>query len=221
MLSIRRRPSSRRLSASAGGRSSVMAKTPDDDHRELVHATGSVIRTWAETEWILMTIMAMIAGCDLERARIIWASTTSFRAKRDLLSRMGEAFLADRLLPEFRDIISKVKHLSEKRNLIAHDRAYHIKMGTFRFMNDQDATQPNTFGRYRDVQVSTIRIWAKENEELSIRVMNFSQRIGSGTECILEQPRVIPEPDQDRAPEVDPDQDGGAERKFPPPPSLS
>lgn len=180
-------------------RKATAAEVEARREQQLIERTGLFIRTWAHTEWLLFMLMAALLTTDLERARIVWASSTSFRSKRELLSRVGESFLVDALLPPFREIIGQAKHLSEKRNMVAHDRAYHMGRGMFRFMNDDDATQPNTFGRYRDVPVSNLATWAREASDLGQQVLRLSAQIEAlGGGAFLVRGRVIPGPDQDR-----------------------
>jgi hypothetical protein len=140
----------------------------------------------------------MVLSTNLDAARMVWAGATSFRAKRELLMRLGEAYLIDALLPEFRDIMSKTKHLSEKRNLLAHDRAYPMKGATFRFMNDQNETQPNTFGRYRDVQVGTVRVWGTEIVALERQIDQFMGMAMATGRALLAQQRLLQQRSRDR-----------------------
>jgi len=175
----------------------MAAKTPEDRQRELAYEIGVTILAWSHAEWKLMMLLAMVLATSLDAARMVWASATSHRAKRELLMRLGEAYLIDALLPEFRDIIAKTKHLSEKRNMIAHDRAYLMKGATFRFMNDQDETQPNTFGRYRDVQIGNVRNWGKEIVALDRQIDGFMAIAMAAGRALLAQQRLLQQRDQD------------------------
>jgi len=180
----------------------MAAKTPADRERELAYEVGQVILAWSEAEWRLIWLLSAALNCDVNRGRIVWASSTSFRAKRDLLTRLGETYFVDTLLPEFRDIMAKVKHLSEKRNALAHDRSYHLQGATFTFMNDQDPTQPETFGRSRTIQVGTVRVWAKEIRQLDQQIMRFTARLLPPDRALLAQPRLLShaDPDAGRSP---------------------
>jgi hypothetical protein len=164
-----------------------------------------------------MIVFAGLMRTDIDRARIALASYYNFRSKRDLLDRMGQSYLPKNLLPRFDTVMGRVKHLSEKRNLLAHRRAYHIKKGTFRFFNDEDPTQPNTFGRYTDIQTATIRVWCKELSDLQKDVLEMGLSINRAR--LLTQPRVLPEPTQDHGILADPDPNAAAEPRPPQQPS--
>ena len=132
----------------------------DTRHQVLYRLVGQIITHWSHAEWILFTLFGYLANCDLNRARIILAAHQSSRAKRELIERLGNAYLPIGALTEFGTLIARVKHLSEKRNMVAHHRAYYMeKERVWRFMNDGDETQPNTFSRYQDVQTSNLRTW--------------------------------------------------------------
>lgn len=161
--------------------------------RQLIEATGAFVREWAHTEWGLFKLTSALLRIDYERGRFVWASATNFRAKRLLLSRVGEAFLVDKHLPRFRTIIAQAEHLSEKRNRLAHERAYYIGKGVFRFMNDETPTQPETFGRYTDIQVSNIKAWAKEAAALDSDVTSFSLSLELAGGSFVARARLLPE----------------------------
>ena len=172
----------------------------EDDVRYLpLHRlTGAIITAWTHTEWILLLLLAEIANIDDEKARMILAAQTNFRTKRELILRMGLAYLPDVHLAEFEAIMARVKHLSEKRNMLAHSRAFYQGRSTFRFMNDQDPTQPETFGRYQDVQLGNLRVWLRELKELHRHICAFDVKIIGAQ--MLTQPRLIPKPSDDPAP---------------------
>ena len=135
----------------------------DPRYQVLHRLTGQIITHWAQAEWALFMVFGFLARCDFNRSRIILAGMQSFRAKRELIVRLGEAYLPTASLPAFDALMAKVKHLSEKRNMVAHHRPYYMdKERVWRFMNDSDETQPNTFGRYQDVQTGNLRSWVRE-----------------------------------------------------------
>lgn len=125
---------------------------------------------------------------------MILAAMLNFRSRRELVDRLGRAYLPDSDLAEWCQLGAKIKHLSEKRNHLAHRRAYYLEKGTFRFFSDEDEHQPNTFGRYSDYQIGNIRSWVKEAVSLHDDLLRWYGHVVK-TE-LLEQPRVIPEQDQ-------------------------
>lgn len=190
----------------------------DARHRVLYRLIGNFIQGWAEVEWRLMMVLAGLLGIDMNRARMILAIPANFRAKRELILRLGRSYLFDEDLAFFESVMQRVKHLSEKRNLVAHRRSYHLGRGTFRFFNDEDATQPNTFGRYADIQTATIRTWSKELEVLVGELFALTTlTVFEGR--MLAQPRLIPEPSEDHSPSNDPRPNGAEEHPPQPPPS--
>jgi len=158
-------------------------------------AVGRFITDWSHTEWILMLLMATILRTDVDRARMVLSASVNFRANRELILRLGRSYLLDADLPAFEEIMAKVKHLSEKRNMLAHHRAYHMKAATFRFFNDQDPTQPNTFGRCQDVQLGNIKTWGREARALGAEIMQYWEGIKDSS--LLAQPRLIPLPEEE------------------------
>jgi hypothetical protein len=177
-----------------------MAGSPLQDarHAAMSRLVGQVITEWAHTEWLLMLILGALLRVDLDRARIVLAGYTNFRAKRELILRLGRSYIPDALLAEFETVMGKVKQLSQKRNMLAHHRAVFRGRSTFRFFNDEDPTQPNTFGRYQDVQLGNMKIWVKEICELSGEIHRLTVKLER--EQLLEQPRLIPEPTAGPAP---------------------
>lgn len=170
---------------------------PDNPrNRVLNRAIGEFIATWTHVEWAIAFPFSGLARCDLDRSRMILAAMMNFRSRRELLDRLGRAYLPEEHLTEWGKLGSQIKQLSEKRNHLAHRRAYHLEKSTFRFFSDEDECQPNTFGRYSDYQIGNIRNWTKEANELQHLLMIWWDR--SLKAKLLEQPRLIPEQSQDQ-----------------------
>lgn len=173
------------------------ASMPDDArHRVLYRAVGEFITMWAHVEWGLAFVFSGLTRCGLDRSRIILSAMINFRSRRELVDRLGRGYLPEADLEEWAKLTKQIKQLSEKRNHLAHRRAYFLARSTFRFFSDEDEHQPNVFGRYTDYQIGNIRGWTKEAKALEQSLMHWSRRI-IGTE-MLKQPRLIPEPDQDQ-----------------------
>ena len=178
---------------------------------ELDMLMGRIIRIWSNVDFHLMLILAgIVCNPDLARARIIWASMMNFRAKRELIVRLGESYLPEKSLERFRALMAQVKHLSEKRNMIAHDRVLGPWEDPISFHNDQDPTQPNTFGRFSNVQRGNLKSWIKELEDLANALLRFHGEIV--TSPLLEKPRLLPEQPDDPSPDSDPAQGGDAKQ---------
>ena len=76
-------------------------------------------------EWLI--------GTDQFRSRILFASLPNFRARRELIIRLGESYLPEEILPQFRRLMRRLKNLGTKRNKLAHcailfDRTYVFRM---------------------------------------------------------------------------------------------
>lgn len=176
----------------AGDPEEVRSIPPTPREKAFQRLVGELITEWSHSEWLLMLLFAGLMGIDYDRARMVLASSANFRSKRELLARMGNAYLPDELLPEFRLIMRSVKHLSEKRNMLAHWRMYFIPPSKFRLMNDQDPEMPRTFGRYKDVQIGNLRAWIKEIHLLNGRLYRFSRAMRGQ---VARQPRLTAEQD--------------------------
>lgn len=172
----------------------------DARHQVLFRLVGQIITHWSHVEWQLFTLFASITRTDINRARIVLAGQQNFRAKRELIERLGRAYLHIDLIDPFERIMARVKHLSEKRNMVAHHRAYYLKKErVWRFMNDSDETQPNTFGRYQDVQTGNLRSWVREIAQLNSDLMTlFAALLRRGKDGIRNQPREFGELERDR-----------------------
>lgn len=155
-----------------------LGPTPNDArHQVLTRLVGQIITDWAHTEGMLCFPFSALLRCNFDKGRIVLAGLLNFRAKRQLILRLGNSYLMDEDLPWFNAMMGRVKHLSEKRNLVAHRRPYHIGRGTFRYFNDDEPTQPNTFGTYTDVQTGNLRTWAKDIASLNHELLRSSETI--------------------------------------------
>jgi hypothetical protein len=176
----------------------VHAPLPTNSRYQVLYRlSGQIITHWVHAEWALFMLFGFLARCDLNRARIILAAHQSFRAKRELIERLGNAYLPIGALPQFDVLMGRVKHLSEKRNMVAHHRAYYMEEErVWRFMNDSDETQPDTFGRYQDVQTGNLRTWVKEISHLNNDILGFFTK--DAHRQLRDQPRGFVELEADR-----------------------
>ena len=199
---------------------SVQSPMPNDRHHQVLYRlVGQIITNWSHAEWLLFMLFGVFAGCDINRARMVLAAHQSFRAKRELIERLGRAYLKVGAVDDFDRLMARVKHLSEKRNMVAHHRAYYLsKERVWRFMNDSDETQPNTFGRYQDVQTGNLRTWVREISQLRDELYDFigAAMLAGG---LRDQPREFGELARDRETLADLRQGADAKSRPPPPPS--
>lgn len=97
-----------------------MPKPIGDDTDEFHRLCGMVVRSWAQLEFSLFTLVARLLQIDQFRARVVLTSLSGFRAKRELISRLGETFLDEENLPQFRRLIRRLRRLAPSRNVVAH-----------------------------------------------------------------------------------------------------
>jgi hypothetical protein len=96
----------------------AQARATIDHH---FHAgVGKAVRSWAYVEDALSWPVGELLGVDHFRARVVMATLPSFRARRELAERLGETFLSEALLPEFRALMKRVSSLGRFRNMLAH-----------------------------------------------------------------------------------------------------
>ena len=113
-------------------------KPERDDRPETYELIGRAIRNWAYLEEQLWLIAGHLLGMeDQFRIRIIMGSFVGSRAKREFLSRLGETYLDDELLAEFRRLLRRMKDLGATRNKLAHGMMFisHDSQET-RFLRD-------------------------------------------------------------------------------------
>jgi len=161
--------------------------TPEQTARQnaeiqLDQLTGAFIRAWTQAEWEMFRLMAALLDCEYGRAEMIWSLEVSFRAKRELLQELGSALLADRYVEYFNVLMAQVKHLSEKRNLLAHERVSYVGRG--RLLINDDPKRP--------LQLSNLRQWLKEVRKLEKDVETFSLQVSLSPDGRLAQPRERP-----------------------------
>lgn len=100
-----------------------MTETPvkqQGDIPEFHRLVGEAIRAWANVESQLWLFVSMILGVDQFRARIVMASISGARAKREFVSRLAETYLDTSLLPKLRKLLERLKKLGRTRNTLAH-----------------------------------------------------------------------------------------------------
>lgn len=90
------------------------------DIPEFHRLVGEAIRAWASVEGQLWLFVEMILGVDQMRARIVMASISGARAKREFIARLAETYVDASLLPELRKLLDRLKRLGHTRNVLAH-----------------------------------------------------------------------------------------------------
>jgi hypothetical protein len=149
-----------------------------DPKMQVLHRlAGRMLTEWAHAEHYLFFMFSALMKTDLDRARIVLAAQINFRSKRELIERLGRTYLPEEHLAEFLAIMRQVKVLSEKRNMLAHEVCHLVDRNTYRFFNDKEPTQPETFGRYQDVQLGNLKTWVKETEQLKKDLLRFGTSI--------------------------------------------
>lgn len=101
----------------------MVARTQEEMDREYAtfyRVAGEIIREWAELEVAFEWNLNALLGTTEFRSRVIWASLPNFRARWQLISRLAETFADDSLLPEYRNLLKRVKKMAGNRNTLAH-----------------------------------------------------------------------------------------------------
>lgn len=96
------------------------SKATPEKVQALKIATSDVIREWASLEMTLSLVLSGLLKTDQFRARVVWSSLANWRARRELLLRLGNTFLDESALPQWRGLLKRAKTLGEKRNELAH-----------------------------------------------------------------------------------------------------
>lgn len=160
-----------------------MAKYSENDF--YLHV-GKAIRKWAKLEYILWTYLAILLKVDQARARIVWMSFTSFRARRHLLLRLAETFADGEPLDQFRKDMQLAKKLSEKRNILAHSMMFQPEPNdhkiTFIGEGEFDSGSVNFLNK-KEFDISNIQRWHADIEglqhDLMSRMRPFQETIES------------------------------------------
>ena len=159
-----------------------MPKKPIDHEkmRQRFHAAlGDSIQAWARLELSLMLILSILLRTEQFRTRMIWAALPNMRSRRRLLASLGETFLDDSCIEEYRALLKRVKRLSETRNMYAHHiSGVDSETGKIFFLQDSiDGTEGATFLKNTELQISNVEQFPKHVDALIQDVMAFGNVI--------------------------------------------
>jgi hypothetical protein len=94
--------------------------SPKADDSELHELIGRVIRSWQQVESVLDDTLATLLWTDQIRARMITASMSSFKQRRELLLRLAANYMEKADYATFFRLVERAKKFAQKRNWLAH-----------------------------------------------------------------------------------------------------
>jgi hypothetical protein len=164
--------------------------------RRLSEATGLSMGHWAFLETTLMLQLERLILCDQFRTRVIWSSLPNFRARWNLLQRLGEAYLFEPQLPVWRRLLNRAHRLSKTRNLLAHSCWVSRSGQVFTFSLDgEDDENGFNFGKITKLTIVNIENFPNCVHKLASEVATFN---------LVLQTHSLPK--THRVPQIDPNQ---------------
>ena len=166
-----------------------MAKIPSDymERIEALHkTTGEVMQQWAYLELSLMLLLAQLLNGDQFRARIVWLSMPNMRARLDLIRRLGETFLDESLIQEFRAILRRCKNLGKNRNSLAHNAGGLDVDAVFTYYQDEDTDDNGIdFTGTGRMPLANILDWPQQIKDLNATIVTFAHgTLSSGGQLV-------------------------------------
>jgi hypothetical protein len=144
------------------------------EYATFYHLAGEIVREWAELEVGFGWLLSALLGTSGFRARVIWDSMPNFRARHQLIARLGETFLDESILPKFRGLMKRVKKAAANRNTIAHCWGGVDKIDHIVFLFDQDrAEQGYNFVGNQVVHIKNIRDWCETTKLLKGEIIDL------------------------------------------------
>lgn len=139
-------------------------------------ACGFAIREWAALEATLYGAMGLMLGLnDQFRCRIVWFSLSNWGARRRLLTRLAETYLAPEPLRRFTALVRRADKLAGRRNLIAHALGadYGPEHGVH-FLRDGDGrTNGFDFAKGDSFSVDQVHGWGRDINRLAFDFKMF------------------------------------------------
>ena len=134
----------------------------------LNQAVGAFFRQWATLETVLCTHLEALLQAEHFRARIVWSAMPNWRARRDLLARLAETYLAEEELPAYRSLLRRAKGLGENRNALAHRMSgVDAESGKIFIMGDAGHDDYGMeFLRTDFYDLTNVQNWAKDTHRL-------------------------------------------------------
>ena len=141
---------------------------PPASQAPLNQAVGAFFRQWATLETVLCTHLEALLQAEHFRARIVWSAMPNWRARRDLLARLAETYLAEEELPAYRSLLRRAKGLGENRNALAHRMSgVDAESGKIFIMGDAGHDDYGMeFLRTDFYDLTNVQNWAKDTHRL-------------------------------------------------------
>lgn len=164
----------------------------DREYAAFYHAAGELIREWAELEVAFEWHVNALLGTTEFRGRIIWDSMPNFRARHQLLSRLAETFLDDSLLPDYRNVLKRIKKAGGRRNMVAHsfggvdEKPDHI---IFIYDEEDEDLGYNFLGR-STFHILNIRDWSKNVQKLRAEILDMTSKMRASVHILPKMHRI-------------------------------
>lgn len=152
---------------------------------EFSTASAKLIQMWANCESWFPHILSILLRTDIERARLVFSTLTSTRARIDLVRRAGIMCLPhNRDIRHLQKLCQEFDHVTKKRNLICHaeygigprQESITDLMSTNYQRSDFNGTNQFEFRRIDRGFVNEITQATKSAMSLCVRLERFKKR---------------------------------------------
>ncbi|GAA0456619.1 hypothetical protein GCM10009095_25360 [Sphingomonas molluscorum] len=147
------------------------------EEADFFRLTGEIIREWIELELFLSRWLIYLLAVDEFRARIVWDSFTSFRARLALVRKLIRNFADESIWDDAERILSKVEKIAEKRNMLAH-KFGHLgeRVGNLVFVEDAyDREGEANFIAVKSINRANLRSWLSDINTARNEAATFKQ----------------------------------------------
>jgi hypothetical protein len=142
---------------------------------------------WASLESVLCSHLEAFLRVEHFRARIVWSAMPNWRARRELLVRLAETYLAEDQLPAYRALIKRTKGIGENRNALAHRTSgVHQESGKIMVMGDAGhGDYGMEFLRTDFYDLTNVQNWARDTERLRSDLAMFPLSVNTSSRMHL------------------------------------
>lgn len=153
------------------------------EEADFYRLTGEIIREWIELELFLSQWLIYLLGVDEFRARIVWDSFTSSRARIKLLGKLIRNFADESVWGEAEGILRQVEGIAEKRNMLAHKFGHFgERVGNLVFVEDTyDRDGEANFIGTKTINRANLRTWLASINDIRTAVSTFKRDRLAGT----------------------------------------
>jgi hypothetical protein len=156
-----------------------MGKPTENEWNAFYIAFANVMREWVSLENVFALLLTSFLQTDQFRARIVWNAMPNWRARRELLSRLGETYIDEEALPAWRKLMKRAKTLGENRNKLAHlSTGLDPESGKVVMMGDAaDSEYGFIFLAREDLDLNNIAGWPTAINKLTLDLMTLNAKL--------------------------------------------